>query len=242
MPPLRRCWPAKAYRTIKKLTAGVAQETGVDVRTVQRYNRLSKPEPGSAEESGRGAAFPSAPALNSLTWIKASDQSAAGSRKIRGRGFGGTGKGLAPKSREKGRPRPAQIRLRAVFSFFRANRYKERGGSPHCRGSCLLGGTSRMNIKVSLLNFHVCRPSEATGALRASADVQLTYTNGKKILTIRDVKIIEGQNGLFVSMSSVKRGETLCAYVRDRRAGAAARDPEANAGPIYARNRATERG
>ncbi len=68
-----------------------------------------------------------------------------------------------------------------------------------------------MNIKVSLLNFHVCRPSEATGALRASADVQLTYTNGKKILTIRDVKIIEGQNGLFVSMSSVKRGEY---YVR----------------------------
>lgn len=64
-----------------------------------------------------------------------------------------------------------------------------------------------MNIKILLLNFRLCKSIEATGSLRASADVQLTYSNGKKILTIRDVKIIEGKNGLFVSMPSLKRGD-----------------------------------
>lgn len=63
-----------------------------------------------------------------------------------------------------------------------------------------------MNIKILLLNFRVYRPG-SSGSLRASTDVQLAYTNGKKILTLRDAKIIEGKNGLFVSMPSVKHGE-----------------------------------
>lgn len=60
-------------------------------------------------------------------------------------------------------------------------------------------------MRVTIKNFKLAGP--AAGTLRATADVQLTHSNGKKLLTIREAKVIEGKEGLFVSLPSIKRGE-----------------------------------
>ena len=60
-------------------------------------------------------------------------------------------------------------------------------------------------MRVTIKNFK--RAGPAAGTLRATADVQLTHSNGKKLLTIREAKVIEGKEGLFVSLPSIKRGE-----------------------------------
>lgn len=60
-------------------------------------------------------------------------------------------------------------------------------------------------MKIGIKNFKLTGP--AAGTLRATADVQLAYSNGRKLLTIRDAKVIEGKEGLFVSLPSIKRGE-----------------------------------
>lgn len=60
-------------------------------------------------------------------------------------------------------------------------------------------------MRVTIKNFKLTGP--AAGTLRATADVQLTHSNGKKLLTIREAKVIEGKEGLFVSLPSIKRGE-----------------------------------
>lgn len=60
-------------------------------------------------------------------------------------------------------------------------------------------------MRVTIKNFKLAGP--AAGTLRATADVQLTHSNGKKLLTIREAKVIEGKGGLFVSLPSIKRGD-----------------------------------
>lgn len=60
-------------------------------------------------------------------------------------------------------------------------------------------------MNVAIENFKLVKP--AAGTLRATADVQLAHGNGKRLLTIRDVKVIQGKEGLFVSLPSIKRGE-----------------------------------
>lgn len=60
-------------------------------------------------------------------------------------------------------------------------------------------------MRVTIKNFKLA--GHAAGTLRATADVQLTHSNGKKLLTIREAKVIEGKEGLFVSLPSIKRGE-----------------------------------
>ena len=60
-------------------------------------------------------------------------------------------------------------------------------------------------MRVTIKNFN--RPGPAGGPRGATADVQLTHSNGKKLLTIREAKVIEGKEGLFVSLPSIKRGE-----------------------------------
>lgn len=60
-------------------------------------------------------------------------------------------------------------------------------------------------MRIAIKNFRLAGP--AAGTLRATADVQLTHSNGKKLLTIRDAKVIDGKDGLFVSLPSVKRGD-----------------------------------
>ena len=51
-------------------------------------------------------------------------------------------------------------------------------------------------MRVTIKNFKLAGPA-----------VQLTHSNGKKLLTIREAKVIEGKEGLFVSLPSIKRGE-----------------------------------
>ena len=60
-------------------------------------------------------------------------------------------------------------------------------------------------MRVTIKNFKLA--GHAAGTPRATADVQLTHSNGKKLLTIREAKVIEGKEGLFVSLPSIKRGE-----------------------------------
>ena len=60
-------------------------------------------------------------------------------------------------------------------------------------------------MRVTIKNFKLA--GHAAGTLRATADVQLAHSNGKKLLTIREAKVIEGKEGLFVSLPSIKRGE-----------------------------------
>ncbi len=60
-------------------------------------------------------------------------------------------------------------------------------------------------MKIAIKNFKLAGP--AAGTLRATADVQLTHSNGRRLLTIREAKIIEGRDGLFVSLPSIKRGD-----------------------------------
>lgn len=60
-------------------------------------------------------------------------------------------------------------------------------------------------MKIAIKNFKLAGP--AAGTLRATADVQLTHSNGRRLLTIREAKIIEGRDGLFVSPPSIKRGD-----------------------------------
>lgn len=60
-------------------------------------------------------------------------------------------------------------------------------------------------MKIAIKNFKLAGP--AAGTLRATADVQLTHSNGRRLLTIRETKIIEGRDGLFVSLPSIKRGD-----------------------------------
>lgn len=63
-----------------------------------------------------------------------------------------------------------------------------------------------MNICVTILNFMLASENEAS-TLKARADVQLAYRNDKKLLTIKDVKVIQGKNGVFVSLPALKRGQ-----------------------------------
>lgn len=60
-------------------------------------------------------------------------------------------------------------------------------------------------MRVTIKNFKLAGP--AAGTLRATADVQLTHSNGRRLLTVREAKIIEGRDGLFVSLPSIKRGD-----------------------------------
>lgn len=60
-------------------------------------------------------------------------------------------------------------------------------------------------MKIAIKNFKLAGP--AAGTLRATADVQLTHSNGRRLLTVREAKIIEGRDGLFVSLPSIKRGD-----------------------------------
>ena len=60
-------------------------------------------------------------------------------------------------------------------------------------------------MRIAIKNFKLAGP--AAGTLRATADVQLTHSNGRRLLTVREAKIIEGRDGLFVSLPSIKRGD-----------------------------------
>ena len=47
--------------------------------------------------------------------------------------------------------------------------------------------------------------SRSAGTLRARADAIICYSHGRRLVTIRGVKVIDGQHGLRVAMPSVRR-------------------------------------
>ena len=60
-------------------------------------------------------------------------------------------------------------------------------------------------MRVTIKNFKLAGPP--AGTQRAPPHLQLTQINGKKLLTNREAKMIEGKKRLFVSLPSIKRGE-----------------------------------